>query len=132
MGVPMVNEPFGTTTISGQASHSLKLSFGLSACSISGVSGCTPFAAKNCRGAEVDGICVDCSGAGGFGVPRFDLADAGPARETASAAAANATSSFNLTVMDCPSRERQRCLVALERDCVHAAYAKRPNDSRWS
>jgi hypothetical protein len=48
----MMNEPFGTTTISGHASHSLKLSFGFSACSISGVSGSTPFVAKNCRGAD--------------------------------------------------------------------------------
>ena len=40
-GEPMVNEPDGTTTISGQASHSLKLSFGLSARSRSGDSGVT-------------------------------------------------------------------------------------------
>jgi len=39
IGVPMMNEPFGTTTISGQASHSLKLSFGFKTCSRSGVSG---------------------------------------------------------------------------------------------
>ena len=55
MGVPMMKEPFGTTTISGQASHSLKLSFGFSDCSISGVSGCTPFTAKNCRGGDAGG-----------------------------------------------------------------------------
>src|SRR5260370_34095105 len=117
----MMKEPFGTTTISGQASHSLKLSFGLKACSRSGGSGCTPFTAMICSGNE-GGVCIDCYGAAGPGTPRFGLADAAPARETASAAAANATSSFNLTVMGNPSRGRQRCLVARERNCVHAEF----------
>jgi len=52
MGVPMMKDPFGTTTISGQLTHSLKLSFGFRDCSISGVRGSTPLAAKYCRGGE--------------------------------------------------------------------------------
>jgi len=59
-GVPIMNEPFGTTTISGQTSHSLKLSFGMSACSISGVSGWMRFSGKNCfgaRGGNSGGVC---------------------------------------------------------------------------
>src|SRR5450759_2548329 len=102
MGVPMVKDPFGTTTISGQESHSLKLSFGFKACSISGVSGCTPFIAKNCRGKDVGGVCVASTGGSGFSLARFDPADAAPASEITSAPATNATSSFNLTVMGDP------------------------------
>ena len=51
-----MNEPFGTTAISGQTSHSLKLSFGSNDCSISGVSGWMRFSGKNCRGAREGGV----------------------------------------------------------------------------
>ena len=43
----MVNQPAGATTISGQVSHSLKVSFGLSARSCSGDSGATRGASGN-------------------------------------------------------------------------------------
>jgi hypothetical protein len=99
----MMKDPFGTTTISGQRSHSLKLSFGFRDCSISGVSGCTPLAAKNCRGGDAGAGVVSADGAG-VGPTRFDFADAVPTSETASALAANATSSFSLKVMNDPSR----------------------------
>jgi len=106
MGVPMMKDPFGTTTISGQFSHSLKLSFGLRDCSISGVSGCTPFAAKNCRDRAAGAGTVSADGVGS-GLTRLDLADAAPPSEIASAPAANAASSLIPTVMGNPSRGRQ-------------------------
>jgi hypothetical protein len=101
----MMNEPFGITAISGQVSHSLKLSFGLRNCSISGVSGCTPLAAKNCCGGAAGGFWLDSAGGAGFGCGRFDFADASPATQIASVAA-NAASSFSLTVMGDPLQEQ--------------------------
>jgi hypothetical protein len=118
IGVPMMNEPFGTTTISGQPSHSLKLSFGRSACTISGVSGCTPFAAKNCRGGDADGVCMVCADGARLSVVGLDLADAAPASEIASRPAASAASSFKAAVIDDPWRGRQQGLVARGRDFV--------------
>jgi hypothetical protein len=93
-----MNEPFGTTTISGQMSHSLKLSFGFKVCSRSGVSGSTSLVAKNCCGGG-DGGCVACSGAAGLGLTDLALADASPANETTNAATANAANSFDRDVM---------------------------------
>ncbi|QWG13118.1 hypothetical protein KMZ29_26195 [Bradyrhizobium sediminis] len=94
-----------TTTISGQISHSLKLSFGFRSCSSSGVSGCTPFAAKNCRGSAKGGGCfwLSCSGAARCGFRT--LADAASAREAVNATAANVASSFERAAMNDPSRE---------------------------
>jgi hypothetical protein len=99
-----MNEPFGTTTISGQTSHSLKLSFGFNACSRSGVSGSTPLVAKNCCGGG-DGGCAVCSGAAGLGLTGFVLADASPAKASASVAAASVAANFERAVMGDPSRE---------------------------
>src|ERR1700722_14153955 len=98
----MMNDPFGTTTISGQLSHSLKLSFGRSACSISGVSGCTLFAAKNCRGGDAGGADATSVDGAGFGLAGFGLAEAVLANETTSAPAASAASNFNPAVIDDP------------------------------
>jgi FkbM family methyltransferase len=106
-GVPIMNEPFGTTTISGQTSHSLKLSRGFKLCSRSGVGGSTPLLTMNCCGGG-DGGCAVCSGAGGGGLTGFVLADASPARTTTNAPAANAAASFEKAVMRGPSRELTR------------------------
>src|SRR5664279_4944373 len=88
----MMKDPFGTTTISGQLSHSLKLSFGFSACSISGVSGCTPCTAKNCRGGGGAGV-ASAAGAG-LGRTCLDFADALPDSEMASAVTSKTVSLF--------------------------------------
>src|SRR5882724_11534704 len=103
----MVNEPAGTTTISGQLTHSLKLSFGLRVRSSSGVSGCTPFSGKNCRGSGAGGDCA-CSIMGpglGFGRSWRGFADALPA-ETASAAIVSAARIFDLAGIADPSGGR--------------------------
>src|SRR5260370_30294857 len=97
----MMKDPFGTTTISGQISHSLNLSIGLRDCSISGVSGCTHLVAKNCRAGEAGAGVVSADGAG-VGLIRFDFADAVPASEIANVPAAKAASSLNLKVMNDP------------------------------
>src|SRR5882672_7082573 len=98
----MVKEPFGITTISGQTSHSLKLSFGFSVCSISGVNGCTPFTARICCGGLAGG-CGASTAAGGFGLTALGLAEAEPARATANTPAANAVRSRGLANMIDPS-----------------------------
>jgi|SRR5216684_4032898 len=63
--------------------------------------------------------------AGGFGLAELvgdRSAEAALAGDTASVAAANTGSSFNLTVMGDPWRRRQRCLVARKSNCVHAEF----------
>src|SRR5882757_1193046 len=104
LGVPIMNEPLGTTTISGQASHSLKLSLGLNACSSSGVSGWTPFSGKYCFGSGAGGVWPCSADDVGFGPIFLSLADAPSTNETTSAPAINAGSSFDSAVMDNPSR----------------------------
>jgi hypothetical protein len=93
-----MNEPFGTTTISGQTSHSLKLSRRFSVCSRSGVSGSTPLVAKNCCGGG-EGCCAVWSGAGDLGLAGFVLANAALARETTNAPAASMAANFEKAVM---------------------------------
>src|ERR1700749_1990642 len=90
----MTNEPFGITTISGQNSHSLKLSFGFSACSNSGVRGCTPLSGMICLGSGAGGCGCACSG--GFARTCLVLADTLLANEMARVAA-SAASSLDVT-----------------------------------
>ncbi|WP_354066926.1 hypothetical protein [Bradyrhizobium sp. OAE829] len=101
-----MNEPFGTTTISGQTSHSLKLSFGMSDASISGVSGWTRFSGKICRGARGGGDWLSSAIGTGVATPGGHgfVADATSANETKSAPAINGRSSFDANFMNDPWR----------------------------
>jgi hypothetical protein len=100
----------------------LKLSFGRKLCSRSGVSGSTPLATMNCCGGG-EGGCAVCSDAAGVGLTGFVLADASPARASASVVAANTAASFEKAVMGDPSGEATCALVARVPKCVHAPAA---------